>query len=58
MTAVTAVANIIFNALFIFQLGLGVAGSGWATTAAQAIGLLLGLAFFWAPATAATIAPI
>ena len=46
VTAVTAVANIIFNDLFIFRLGLGVAGSGWATTAAQALGLLLGLGVF------------
>jgi MATE family multidrug resistance protein len=46
VTAVTAVINIIFNDVFIFRLGLGVAGSGWATTAAQAIGLLLGIALF------------
>jgi MATE family multidrug resistance protein len=46
VTAVTTVANIIFNDLFIFRLGLGVAGSGWATTLAQAVGLLLGLAIF------------
>jgi multidrug resistance protein, MATE family len=46
VTAVTAVANIIFNDLFIFRLGLGVAGSGWATTVAQAVGLLLGLVIF------------
>jgi MATE family, multidrug efflux pump len=41
-----AVANIVFNDLFIFRLGLGVAGSGWATTAAQAVGLLLAAAIF------------
>jgi multidrug resistance protein, MATE family len=49
VTAVTAVVNIIFNDVFIFQLGLGVAGSGWATTAAQVIGLLLGIALFLRP---------
>ena len=44
--AVTAVANILFNDLFIFHMGLGVAGSGWATTWAQATGLVLALAVF------------
>jgi MATE family multidrug resistance protein len=46
ITATTALANVIFNDIFIFHLGLGVAGSGWATTVAQAIGLVLGLAIF------------
>jgi MATE family multidrug resistance protein len=49
ITALTAIANIIFNDLFIFHLGLGVAGSGWATTVAQAIGLVLALAIFLGP---------
>jgi MATE family multidrug resistance protein len=46
VTVVTAVANVVFNELFIFRLGMGIAGSGWATTAAQVLGLLLGLAIF------------
>jgi MATE family multidrug resistance protein len=46
VSVVTAVANIPFNALFIFGLGWGIAGSGWATTVAQACGLLLALAIF------------
>ena len=46
ITAAMAVANVIFNDLFIFHLGLGVAGSGWATNVAQAVGLALGLAIF------------
>jgi Na+-driven multidrug efflux pump len=46
ITATTAVANVIFNDIFIFHLGLGVAGSGWATTVAQATGLVLGLTIF------------
>jgi MATE family multidrug resistance protein len=46
VTAVTAVANMIFNDLFIFRLGLGVAGSGWATTVAQAVGFVLALTIF------------
>ena len=44
--AVTAIANALFNELFIFHLGLGTAGSGWATTAAQAVGLSWGLVIF------------
>jgi MATE family multidrug resistance protein len=49
VTIATAIANVIFNQLFIFSLGMGVAGSGWATTAAQALGLLLGLGVFLSP---------
>jgi MATE family multidrug resistance protein len=49
VTAVTAFANIILNDVFIFRLGLGVAGSGWATTVAQAVGLILGLIIFLGP---------
>ncbi|HEY0342458.1 MAG TPA: MATE family efflux transporter [Steroidobacteraceae bacterium] len=49
ITALTAVANVIFNEIFIFHLGLGVAGSGWATPVAQAAGLVLGLAIFLGP---------
>jgi len=49
ITAATAVANIVFNDLFIFRLGLGIAGSGWATTVAQAVGLVLGLIIFLGP---------
>jgi MATE family multidrug resistance protein len=46
VTSATALANGLFNQLFIFQLGLGVAGSGWASTAAQAFGLILAIAIF------------
>jgi MATE family multidrug resistance protein len=46
VTIVTATANIVFNWLFIFNLGWGVAGSGWATTVAQATGMLLCLSIF------------
>jgi MATE family multidrug resistance protein len=49
VTAATALANALFNDLFIFHLGWGIAGSGWATTAAQACGLLLGIAIFAGP---------
>ena len=46
VSGVTAVANVAFNQLFIFSLGWGIAGSGWATTVAQALGLLLALTIF------------
>jgi MATE family multidrug resistance protein len=46
VTAVMAVANAVFNELFIFHLHLGVAGSGLATTAAQACGLLVAMVAF------------
>ncbi len=49
VTAVMAIANVIFNQWFVFDLGLGVAGSGIASTAAQALGLLVGLGVFLAP---------
>jgi len=38
ITIATTLANVAFNYLFIFRLQWGVAGSGWATTAAQALG--------------------
>jgi MATE family multidrug resistance protein len=41
VSIVTTATNVLFNELFIFRLGWGVAGSGWATTVAQALGLLL-----------------
>jgi MATE family multidrug resistance protein len=46
VTVITTLANVLFNDLFIFHLGLGVAGSGWATTVAQVLGLGLSLAIF------------
>jgi MATE family multidrug resistance protein len=46
VTGVMAVTNIALNQLFIFGLHGGVAGSGWATNAAQAIGLLVTAVIF------------
>jgi multidrug resistance protein, MATE family len=46
ITIVTTLANVLFNELFIFHLGWGVAGSGWATTVAQALGLPLCIGIF------------
>lgn len=50
VTVVMAAANAVFNEYFIFHLGWGVAGSGWASTIAQAIGLgLCALIFLGTP---------
>lgn len=46
ITIATTLANVALNYLFIFHLHWGVAGSGWATTVAQALGLALSLAVF------------
>jgi MATE family multidrug resistance protein len=46
ITVVTTLANVLLNELFIFHLHWGVAGSGWATTAAQALGLVSSLCIF------------
>ena len=46
ITAIVTVVNIILNRVFIFDLGLGVAGSGWASTCAQGVGLVSALAVF------------
>src|SRR5580658_5085327 len=46
ITLVTTVTNALLNQLFIFRLGWGIAGSAWATNAAQLIGLLLALLLF------------
>src|SRR5262245_32901179 len=42
LTTVAALANVLFNYIFIFRLGWGVAGSGWGTTVAQALALVVG----------------
>src|SRR5579863_6068046 len=46
VSIVTTVANVILNRFFIFDLGLGVAGSGWASTVAQALGLSVCIVIF------------
>jgi multidrug resistance protein, MATE family len=46
ITVVTTVTNVVFNQLFIFGLGWGIAGSAWASNAAQLVGLLLGVGVF------------
>jgi MATE family, multidrug efflux pump len=49
ITVVTTVANALLNQLFIFHLGWGIAGSAWATNAAQVLGLSLAVAIFLNP---------
>ncbi|HXQ32138.1 MAG TPA: MATE family efflux transporter [Steroidobacteraceae bacterium] len=49
VTLVMGVANVPFNQLFIFDLGLGIAGSAWGTAAAEVLALALALALFLAP---------
>jgi multidrug resistance protein, MATE family len=51
VTIVMALANVPFNQLFMFDLGLGIAGSAWGTVAAEVAGLIVALAFFLAPQT-------
>jgi MATE family multidrug resistance protein len=48
-----ALTNALLNQLFMFNLGLGVAGSAWATNAAQLAGVAAALAWFLGPATRA-----
>jgi MATE family multidrug resistance protein len=50
ITVGVAVANAVLNQLFVFDLGLGVAGSGWATDVAQCLGVGLALSAFLSPA--------
>jgi multidrug resistance protein, MATE family len=46
ITAGVALINAVFNQLFMFDFGLGIAGSAWATGAAQLIGVSAALACF------------
>jgi MATE family multidrug resistance protein len=51
VTASVAVANAVLNQVFVFDLELGVAGSAWATGAAQLLGVALALTAFLAAGT-------
>ena len=49
IAASVAVINALLNQFLMFDLGMGVAGSAWATNAAQLIGVSVGLVWFLAP---------
>lgn len=49
VASLVALANVVLNEIFIFRLGLGLAGAAWATNAAQLIGLGVALAIFLGP---------
>ncbi len=51
VTVSVAVVNAILNQLFVFGLSLGVAGSAWATGAAQLLGVALAMTAFLSKAT-------
>jgi MATE family multidrug resistance protein len=51
VTLSVAVTNALLNQLFMFDFGMGIAGSGWATDAAQLIGVATAAALFLGRAT-------
>jgi MATE family multidrug resistance protein len=51
VTLVMALTNVPFNQFFMFDLGLGIAGSAWGTVAAEVAGLAVAFAFFLAART-------
>jgi MATE family multidrug resistance protein len=51
VTVGVAVTNALFNQLFMFEFGWGIAGSGWATDIAQLIGVATAAALFLSRAT-------
>ncbi len=53
VTLVMAVTNAAFNQWFMFGLGMGIAGSAWGTVAATALGFVLSMVLFLAPASRA-----
>ena len=53
VTVVMAVTNAAFNQWFMFGLGMGIAGSAWGTVAATALGFVLSMVLFLAPASRA-----
>ncbi|MBE9054358.1 MATE family efflux transporter [Nostocales cyanobacterium LEGE 11386] len=49
VTGIVCILNAALNALFMFQLGWGIAGAAWATTVSQAIGLIIQVWLFLQP---------
>ena len=46
VTIVMAIANAVFNYIFIFRFGWGIAGAAWASNFAQAVGFAIAFALF------------
>ncbi len=57
IAAAMTLSNAVFNQLFIFHWGLGIAGSGLATAAAALVGLSVGMGFLFAPSIRRTFRP-
>ena len=51
VTVSVAVVNALLNQLFMFNFGMGIAGSGWATDAAQLIGVVAAAVLFLGKST-------
>jgi MATE family multidrug resistance protein len=49
VSSCVALANVALNPLFMFKLGLGMAGSAWATSVAMSIGLVMALILWHGP---------
>jgi MATE family multidrug resistance protein len=49
VTVAIALSNVPFNQLFMFELGMGIAGAAWGTVAAQLVGLAVAAAYFLGP---------
>jgi MATE family multidrug resistance protein len=46
ITLLVTVANVVFNQIFIFEMGIGIAGSAWGTNVAQWLGCVVALGIF------------
>ncbi|HEY2683995.1 MAG TPA: MATE family efflux transporter [Steroidobacteraceae bacterium] len=53
VAVIVAVSNAILNQVFMFNLGMGVAGSAWATGVAQLLGVAVLMTWFLSPSTRA-----
>lgn len=49
IAVLTALTNALLNELFMFHLGMGIAGAAWATTTSVALAILVALALFLHP---------